>query len=113
NHPAVRLYCSQSQHLGVKGRDPAGWKFVTQTTRRPRRARLSYHCRTAAEDLRVPCGPKSMVSLYDGFRASGNSSTAVIRPTRISIFRKSSSVAVTFVSSREWQMSSTDPPAGK
>ena len=44
-----------------------------------------------ADERLVPIsGPKSIVSFHAGLRASGKSSTATTRPTRMSTFRKSS-----------------------
>ena len=49
-----------------------------------------------ADERRVPSsGPKSISSFHAGRRASGNSSTAVTRPTRMSIRWKSSQLALT------------------
>jgi hypothetical protein len=46
---------------------------------------------TCAEDFLSPISePKSIVSFHAGLRASGKSSTATIRPTRMSTLAKSS-----------------------
>src|SRR3990172_5585324 len=56
------------------------------------RSSFRYHGRIAAEDFFMPRGPKSIVSLYEGFRASGKSWTSITLPTRMSTLRNSSQV---------------------
>src|SRR5438445_5251737 len=88
--PAVPLDGPEAQDLRGKRPICRGGKFVTATTCRPRRSSLRYHGRIAADDFLTPWEPKSILNLYDGLRASGNSSTPTIFPTRISTFWKSS-----------------------
>jgi len=72
-----------------------GAKFTTAITRRPSSSAHVYLAVNWADDRRVPIsGPKSIVSLKAGFRASGNGSAAVMRPTRMSILSKSAIDAV-------------------
>jgi len=58
---------------------------------------LRYHGRMAADDFFMPWEPKSILNLYDGLRASGNSSTPTIFPTLISTFWKSSTAMLGMV----------------
>jgi hypothetical protein len=70
-----------------------GGKFTTAITSDPTRSSGEWFTVICAEERLMPIsGPKSTVSLNAGLRACGNGSTATIRPTRMSTFRKSSNV---------------------
>ena len=64
-----------------------GGKLTTATTSRPSSSSRAYSVICADERLTPISGPKSIVSFQAGLRASGKSSTAVTRPTRMSTAR--------------------------
>src|SRR5690606_15445699 len=75
--------------------------FTTAITCRPTRDSGVYHLVNCALDRLVPnSAPKSMVSLIDGFRASGKGSAASTVPTRMSIAKKSSGTGTSLRSGR-------------
>src|SRR5437899_10434069 len=90
NDAAVPLDGPEAQHLRGKRPDLPRRKVRDRHDVSTQEVLLAVPWTMAADDFFMPWEPKSILNLYDGLRASGNSSTPTIFPTLIATFWKSS-----------------------